>query len=210
MSDLMIRGPITGGTGTPSPFTSSVTGAQRVTDAHGRYFEAASRGKIYFMSVAAGAPTAYVGAAGGTPLIGIHNPVGSGKIASLLYASASPRIIASAIGLTDIAIWAGASVVPTGTQTQPRSSATFAQGGEILGFSNTAMTGSTALNLALALNSYAWGTSVGVAAASATVIDLGGLIVLKEGTQAALGATVALTSVTWDVSLWWELVDYLP
>lgn len=210
MSDLMVRGPIFGSTGSPVPLTASTTGAQRVTDAHGNYFEAAVRGNIYFMSVAAGAPTAYVGAAGGTPLIGIHNPTGSGKAASLLFASAAPRIISSAIGLTDIALWAGSSVTPTGTITQPRQSASFAQGGEILGFSNTAMTGSTALNLALALNSYAWGTSVGVASAAAGIMDLRGLIVLKEGMQAALGATVALTSVTWDVSLWWELVPYIP
>lgn len=209
MSDLMVRGPILGSTGSPVPLTASTTGAQRVTDAHGNYFEAAARGNVYFMSVAAGAPTAYVGAAGGTPLIGIHNPTGSGKVANLLYASAAPRIVASAIGHTDIALWAGASVTPTGTTTQPRQSASFAQGGEILGFSNTAMTGSTALNLGLALTSYFWGTSVGVSTSTA-IIDLRGLVVLKEGMQAALGATVALTSVTWDVSLWWELVPYMP
>jgi hypothetical protein len=209
MSDLMLRGPILGSTGSPVPLTASTTGAQRVTDAHAAYLEAAVRGNIYFMSVAAGAPTAYVGAAGGTPLIGIHNGTGSGKVANLLFAAAAARIVSSGIGHTDIALWAGASVTPTGTTTQPRQSASFAQGGEILGFSNTAMTGSTALNLALPLASYFWGTSVGVSTSPA-IMDLRGLIVLKEGMQAALGATVALASVTWDVALWWELVPYLP
>lgn len=207
MSDLMVRGPINGGTGTPSPFTASITGAQRVTDAHGAYLEASARGYVYFMSIAAGAPTAYVGAAGGTPLLAIHNPTGSGKVANLLYASAAPRIVASAIGHTAIEIWAGASVTPTGTQTQPRNSASFAQGGEILGFSNAALTGSTALNFALALNTYFWGTSVGQNSSPA-VMDLRGLLSLKEGMQAAVGATVALTALTWDVSLWWELVPF--
>lgn len=209
MSDLQVRGPLGGGTGTASPFTADITGAQRVTDAHGKYFEAASRGKVYFMSIAAGAPTAYVGAAGGTPLLAIHNPTGSGKIANLLFASAGSRVVASSIGPTAIALWAGASVTPTGTQTQPRQSASFAQGGEILGFSNTALTSSTALNLAMVLNNHFWGTSVGVSN-SPGIVDLSGLIVLKEGMQAAVGATLALTGLTWDVSLWWELIDYLP
>lgn len=209
MSDLQVRGPLYGGTGTPSPFTAGITGAQRVSDAHGKYFEAATRGNIYFMSIAAGAPTAYVGAAGGTPLLAIHNPVGSGKIANLLYASAGSRVVASSIGPTAIALWAGSSVAPTGTQTTPRNSATFAQGGDILGFSNAALTSSTALNLAMVLSTHFWGTSVGTYTTPG-VVDLGGLITLKEGMQAAIGATLALTGLTWDVSLWWELVPYLP
>lgn len=211
MSDLSLQrvGPTAGASGTAAPFRSDITGASVATDAHGKYFEATSRGRVYFMSIAAGAPTAYTGGAGGTPLLAIHNPTGSGKMANLLAVSAGSRVVASSIGPTAIALWAGASVTPTGTQTQPRQSASFAQGGEILGFSNTALTSSTALNLAMVLNNHFWGTSVGVSNATA-MVDLSGLIVLKEGMQAALGATLALTGLTWDVSLWWELIDYLP
>lgn len=208
MSDLQVRGPLYGGTGAPSPFTAGMTGAQRVTDAHGNYFEAAVRGNVYFMSIAAAAPTAYTGTAGGTPLLAIHNPTGSGKVANLLYASAGSRVVASSVGPTAIALWAGASVTPTGTQTQPRNSATFAQGGDILGFSNTALTSSTALNLAMVLSNHFWGTSVGTYTTPG-IVDLRGLVVLKEGMQAAVGATLALTALTWDVSLWWEVVPYI-
>lgn len=208
MSDLMVRGPLNGGSGTPAPFTASTTGAQRVTDAHGRYFEAVSRGNVYFLSVAAGAPTAYVGAGGGTPLMAVHNPAGSNKFLALLCASAVPRAISATIGNTGIELWAGASVTPTGTQTTPKSGLTFASGGVGLGFANAALTGSTALNFAVALNTHFWGTSVGVSNATG-VVDLGGLVTLAPGMQAAIGATIALTTITWDVSVWWEEIPYL-
>lgn len=209
MSDLMVRGPLPGGTGTPSPFTASTMGAQRVTDAHGRYFEATRLGNTYFASLAAGSPTAYVGAAGGTPLLAVHNPTGSNKVLALLAASAAARVVSATLGHTDIALWAGASVTPTGTQTSPKNGLTFLSGGVGLGFSNAALTGSTALNLALPLTSYFWGTSVGVSTSTA-LVDLAGLIVLMPGMQAAIGATVALSTITWDVSLWWEEILYIP
>jgi hypothetical protein len=83
---------------------------------------------------------------------------------------------------------------------------TFANGGVGLGFSNAALTGSTALNLALVLNHYYWATAAGATAAQG-FIDVNGLIVLMPGMQAALGATVVPTSTTWDASLWWEEVQ---
>jgi hypothetical protein len=205
MSDLMVRGPLTGGSGSPSPFTASPTGAQRVTDAHARYYEAVMRGNVYFTSIASGSPTAYVGAAGGTPLLAVHNPTGSKRLLVLLAATGLIRVTATGAGTTDLALWAGASVVPTGTQTSPKNALTFASGGVGLGFSNAALTSSTALNLALALNGYYWATAAG-AYANQGFIDLAGLIVLAPGMQAAIGATVVPTSTTWDASLWWEEV----
>lgn len=204
----MIRGPLVGGSGSPSPLTASTTGAQRVTDAHARYFEPVSRGNVYFASVASGAPTAYVGAAGGTPLLAVHNPTGSTKVLVMLAASGLIRVTATGAGTTDLALWAGLSVTPTGTQTTPKNALTFASGGVGLGFSNAALTGSTALNLALALNGYYWATAAG-AYSNQGFIDLAGLVVLMPGMQAALGATVVPTSTTWDASLWWEEVPYL-
>lgn len=208
MSDLMIRGPLVGGSGSPSPLTASTTGAQRVTDAHARYYEAVIRGNVYFASIASGAPTAYVGAAGGTPLLAVHNPTGSLKVLVLLAASGLIRVTATGAGTTDLSLWAGASVTPTGTQTTPKNALTFASGGVGLGFSNAALTGSTALNLAFALNGYYWATAAG-AYANQGFVDLAGLVVLMPGMQAAIGATVVPTSTTWDASLWWEEVPYL-
>ena len=189
--------------GAVNPARNDKTGALIVADGHGKYVEAVLRGNVYFLSVAAAAPTAYVGAAGGTPLLAVHNPTGSNKNIAILLAAAAARVVASATGHTVIELWAGVSVTPTGTQTTPKSALTFASGGVGLGFSNTVLTGSTALNLAWPLTSYFWGTTVGVST-SIAVADLNGLIVLAPGMEVALGATVAPASLTWDAALWWE------
>ena len=67
MSDLMKVGPNYGGTGVATPYTAGFSGQQRVSDAHGRYLQAVMENRAFYMSGAALAPTAYVGAAGGTP-----------------------------------------------------------------------------------------------------------------------------------------------
>lgn len=198
-------GIIQSSSGAVNPARGDSSGATVVTDGHGKYVETTIKGNMFFASVAAAAPTAYVGASGGTPLLAVHNPTGSNFALAIAMVSAAPRVVASAVGHTDIALWAGLSVVPTGTQTSPKSALTFASGGVGLGFSNAALTGSTALNLALVLNSYFWGTSVGVSN-SVAATDVNGLIILMPGMQAALGATVALTSLTWDASIYWEQI----
>jgi hypothetical protein len=200
-------GPVLSGDAGVNPARSTKTGALVVADAHAKYMEAVLRGNVYFTSVASAAPTAYVGAAGGTPLIAVHNPTGSNKALVMLAASGLIRVTATGAGTTDLSAWAGVSVTPTGTQTQPKNALTFASGGVGLGFSNAALTGSTALNLALALNGYYWATAAG-AYANQGFVDLGGLIVLMPGMQVALGASVVPTSTTWDASLWWEEVPF--
>jgi len=182
------------------------TGALVVAAGHGRYLETAMRGNVYFASVASGAPTAYVGAGGGTPLLAVHNPSSSNKALALIAASGIVRVTATGAGTTGLLLWAGASVTPTGTQTQPKSALTYLSGGIGLGFSNTALTNSTTLNLAMSLNLYYWATAAGAIAAQGFV-DLNGLIVLMPGMQAAIGASVVPTSTTWDASLWWEEIQ---
>jgi hypothetical protein len=71
------------------------------------------------------------------------------------------------------------------------------------GFVNTALTGSTALNLILSPFSYYWATAA-AAIAAAGFFDIAGLIVIIPGNQIAIGATSALTAATWDCSLIWE------
>lgn len=191
--------------GAVNPLRTDKTGALLTADAHGKYMEAVLRGNAYFLSIASGAPTAYVGAAGGTPLLAVHNPTGSGKALALLAASGLVRVTATAAGTTDLVLWAGSSVLPTGTVTAPRSLLSFAQSGGVgVGFSNAALTGSTALNLVAALNFYYWASAAGAFAANGGLIDLNGLVILTPGMQAALGATVVPTATTWDASLFWE------
>jgi hypothetical protein len=209
MSDLMKVGPDFGGSGTFKPFTAGFSGAQRVSDAHARYMDAVLGNRVFFLSAAAAAPTAYVGAAGGSPLIAIHNPTNSGKYLVAWYAALAQRAAATAAGVTGLAIWAGLSVLPTGTLTPPTGALSLTTGGSVAkGFVNTALTGSTALALALPLAT----RSVGAAAAEGALpglYEIAGLVVVAPGNQAALGLTVVPTALTADVALFWEEVPYL-
>lgn len=209
MSDLQRVGPVYGGAGAAAPFTAGPSAAQRVQDAHGRYLQVVLEGRAFYLSGAASAPTAYVGAAAGTPLAAVHNPVGSGKIIAALLVGFSQRAAASAAGQTGLNLWAGPSVAPTGTQTAPRNALSQSQGGSAaLGFVNAALTGSTALNLALPLLTHYWATAAG-AFSNPGLLDCGGIVLATPGNQVALGLTVVPTSVTVDWALYWEELPYL-
>lgn len=210
MSDLQVRGPLYGGTGTASPFTADSTGAQRTTDAHARYLDAVRNGNVFQLSVAAGAATAYTGAAAGTPLAAIMNPLGSGKLAVVLAVGLASRVAASGAGTVTFNLWGGVSVNPTGTATSPLNLLSLVNSGaSCRGFANAALTGSTALGLLLPLASYYWATAAGAIIAP-TFFDVAGLAVAIPGNMIALGATAALTSATYDVSIIWEEIPYLP
>lgn len=91
MSDLMKVGQDWGGTGTFKPFTSGISGAQRTQDAHGRYNDPATRQAIYSLTTAVAGVTVAAGhiIGAGTPLVGIYNPTGSGKMLSILRVTCS-------------------------------------------------------------------------------------------------------------------------
>jgi glucan biosynthesis protein len=79
MSDLQKVGPDYGGSGTFKPFTADTTGAQRVQDAHARYFEAVRSGNVYALSarnltLAAGQGYAQAAARPSTSCSGIRLP----------------------------------------------------------------------------------------------------------------------------------------
>jgi len=175
-----------------------------VGDAHGRYYESSSRGSLYVLSVAAGAATAYTGGAAGTPLIAIHNPTGSGQVLNLVGVGIASRVAASAAGTATFNLWGGISAQPTGTLTVPRNLLTMNQSGSVaLGFANAVLTGSTALNLLQPIFTYYWATAAG-AITGGGFFELNGMYIVSPGNQIALGATAALTSATYDVSLIWE------
>ena len=210
MSDLMKVGPDWGGLGSFKPFTSGVSGAQRTNDAHGRFLDAVLGNRAFFLPVAAAAPTAYVGAAGGSPLLAVHNPANSAKLLVGMMVGVTGRAAASAAGQTGLNVWSGPSVTPTGTQTNPTNALSLAKSGSaMMGFINTALTGSTALAMALPLFTYYWATAAGAIMAPGQ-FDLGGLIVAAPGNQVAIGFSVAPTSFTADAGFWWEEIPLLP
>ena len=115
--------------------------------------DAVLSGRVYFLSGAAVAGTAYVGAAAGTPLFAIHNPANSGKVLIVLGVGFAQRATATGAGTTGLVLWSGPSVIPTGTQTTPTNAYSLAAtGATAKGFSNAALTGSTALTVAMPLH----------------------------------------------------------
>lgn len=208
----MNRGPVFGGSGAAAPFTGSLSGSQRVNDAHGRFLDSVLGGRQYSLCVsAAAAATAYAGAAAGTPFLAVHNPANSGKIIALSTLSWANAVAASAAGTVVANLYFGPSAQPTGTRTNPTSLLSLTNSGSVAAaFVNTALTGSTALTNILSLGSYYWATAAGAAQVSGpSLIDLGGLILLAPGNQAAFGFSAALTSATWFASLTWEELPFL-
>lgn len=190
--------------GTTTTVRQGRTGELSVSDAHGRYQEAVIRGNVYGITLAAGAATAYTGGAGGTPLLAIHNPTGSGKNLVLLGVGIANRVAASAAGTVSFQLWTGVSVAPTGTLTAATNLLSQSNSGSVsLAAVNAALTSSTALTHNFPLFTYYWATAAG-AIGTPGYFDPAGLFVVAPGTQLTLGGTSALTSATWDASLVWE------
>jgi hypothetical protein len=202
-------GELLGTDGAIQPIRLTRKGAVATSDAHSRYQEAVLRGNVYYLSAGAAAPTAFTGAAGGTPLIGVMNPIGSGKALVFLAASSTITAVPSAAGVVDSELWAGTSVLPTGTVTAPTNMASQQSTGSISkGFVNTAMTSSTAINLVTGLSAFWWATAAAGAIASSGIIDLAGITVAIPGVLVALGVRTVPTSTTTDAFLMWEEVPY--
>jgi hypothetical protein len=202
-------GELLGTDGSIQPIRLTRKGAVATSDAHSRYQEAVLRGNVYSLSASAASPTAFVGAAGGTPLIGVMNPIGSGKALVFLATSTTITAVPSAAGVVDSELWAGTSVLPTGTVTAPTNMATQQSTGSVAkGFVNTAMTNSTAINLVTGLSAFWWATAAAGAMASSGIVDLAGITVAIPGVLVALGVRTVPTSTTTDAFLMWEEVPY--
>lgn len=180
-----------------------------VSELHGRYYETNYRGNVFLLSVStAAAVTAYTGAAGGTPMIGVFNPVGSGKNLVILKASFANVVSASAAGTVTFGLYFGTTATITqATTTTPWSMVTQQQSGSIAtGFRNVALTSGSAASNVIALGSYYWATAAGAALVSGGPVDLEGALIIPPGSYVALGGSAALTSATWIGSLQWEEV----
>jgi hypothetical protein len=183
-----------------------------VTQLQSRYYEQCYRGNTFFVSVASAAGTAYTGAAGGTPLVAVHNPTGSGKNLVLKSAMVSVVASATAAGMTQFRIYSGPSVLPTGTLVQPFSALTILQGGSVAkGVSNAAMTSSTALTYVTTIGTYQFAVLTTSGGPTFMLVppvywDAAGQIIVPPGNQLALGAVTIPTAMTNDACLIWDEV----
>jgi hypothetical protein len=180
-----------------------------VSELHGRYYETTYRGNSFLLSVStAAAVTAYAGAAAGTPMLCIFNPVGSGRNAVINKISIANVVAASAAGTVAFGLYFGnTAAITQATTVAPWSMSTQLQSGSVVtGFRNVALTSGSAANNVIPLASYYWATAAGAALVSDGVVDLEGAIIIPPGAYAALGGSAALTSATWIGSMQWEEV----
>jgi hypothetical protein len=188
---------------------SGQLGEAIVQELHGRYYETTYRGNSFLLSVStAAAVTAYTGGAGGTPMLAIFNPIGSGRNAVVNKVSIGSVVAASGAGTVAFGLYFGTTATITqATTVTPWNMATQLQSGSVMtGFRNVALTSSTAASNAVALASYYWATAAGVGNVSPAVTDIEGAIIIPPGSYLALGGSAALTSATWIGSLQWEEV----
>src|SRR6266480_1290442 len=100
-------GELLGSDGAIQPLRLTRKGGLAAADVQARYQEAVLRGNVYYLATGAAAPTAFVSAAGVTPLGGVINLTGSGKALFFLATSTTSTAVPSATGVGDAELWAG-------------------------------------------------------------------------------------------------------
>lgn len=172
-----------------------------------RYAAMTWSGYTYSLTVsAAAAITAYIGAAAGQPQIAVWNPAGSGKNLWPIAANFGNVVAASAAGTVAWALWYGQTVAITqATLTTPTNQLTLnATGSVAKGFTNVALTASTALTNLVPLGSYYWATAAGAVLVTPSLpIELPGYVCIPPGAMMALGGSAALATATWTGSIVW-------
>lgn len=193
-------------TGNPNALAERL-GEAPVSEWLPRYSAMSWSGYTYSLSVsAAAAITAYIGAAGGTPQIAVWNPAGSGKNLWPIAGNFGNVVAASAAGTAAWALWYGQTAAITqATLTTPTNQLTLNASGSVAkGYTNIALTASTALANLVPLGSYYWATAAGAALVTpAAPIEIPGYVCIPPGSMMALGGSAALTSATWTGALIW-------
>ena len=181
-------------------------GEALVSELAPNYYTLAKSGRVYSVSFAAITPAAFIGAAAGTPAIGIYNPATSGVDLVILFAKLGIRTTGTAAVTTDWNFWQvnQGGVAVTGTQTQARNMYSQASTG-----SSAYCMVNTANTAALASTLVAPSVSIGLTAATAVTNvqalaeELKGVIIVSPGTYLAWGNSVATTAGSFDGSLIW-------
>lgn len=226
MSDLMKVGADWGAGGTFKPLTAGISGGQRTVDAHGRFMEAALSQRLFSAGMTTTSisnvtfTTGTLGATA-TPIIGLWNPMNSGK--NVIVLQARVQLIANAVTTftgPGALMWCTAvnqSAISTGITPLSRYSLT-ASGSVAKGFANTALTGLSgnltvqeASGLISFSNNFSNAlTAVSQATAAAAGIDhIDGALVLVPGSVLALLGTTTPISVSGASSILWEEVPIL-
>lgn len=221
-SDLLVKGPNWGGTGSFSPPTASISGSSRVNNVHGRFLDAASNERLFsggqatLLSISNVTFTLATLGATATPVIGLYNPLSSPRNLSVLQATLA--VAMSAVQATGPGgfVWAvsrGNSGISTGLAGWNRK--TLEQSGSYgKYFAGAALTGLTN-NLAVMEGSSLGGGSAGAYAFLATqagmqaqqetdIESLDGAFLIPPGGVLALLATTTPVAHSAVASILWE------
>lgn len=196
-----------GGSGSFKPFTATISGAQRIADAHGRFFDASLSGRLFHGGgtvVAINNATFTIATTGATatPIIGLWNPLANNKYVNVLQATLAAIVTALqatgpggyvwAVSLGNSAITLGAAPFNSANLLQSGSAVkVFATGTALTGMTGTLVTlrgsglgGGSYANIALL------GTAVGFQTQQVTVTEnIDGSITVPPGGVLALLAT---------------------
>lgn len=226
MSDLMKVGADFGGSGTFKPLTAGISGGQRVTDAHGRFMQAALEGRLFsggmtLTSISNVTFTTGTLGATCTPIAGVWNPLTSNKNLAVLQAILNAIMTAATNTGPGGFAWAmsvGNASLTLGSL--PLNRLTLQKTGSVAkdmaGIALTGLTNNLAVMLGSALgggssaNFSFVGTAVGQATANvASVENLDGSIIVPPGGVLALLATTTPVAHSAVSGLIWEELPIL-
>lgn len=227
MSDLMKVGSDWGAAGTFKPLTSSISGAQRISDAHGRFMDAALAGRLFsggmtLTSIANATFTTATLTATATPIAGVWNPASNNRYLVILQVKVSPVITALQVTGAGALMWAtstGNAAIGTGNQPFNLSTlqAAASSAKDMSGVALTGLTSNLVVRSAAALGSGAISnlstlqTAAGLMPPQTVSVDNvdGAIIVPPGGVLALLCTTNPPVAISVASSIIWEEVPLL-
>lgn len=230
MSDLMVRGPLWGTTGSPSPLTSTLSGGQRTSDAHARFMDANLGGRVYATGPAAAVAinnatfTIATTGATATPIIGVWNPATSPvnlvvwQALLAVYMTSLTAMVGP--GAFNWMVATGQSANLSLAITPYNRKTLVASGSYAKGLTGVALTGLTATLAVMCASSLNGGsnmttafteTAVGARSSNASSVEnIDGAIIVPPGGVLALMAAVTPVVHSAMSGLVWEEVPILP
>lgn len=166
-------------------------------------------GLLFSVSASAINPSAFVGAAAGTPIIGLYNAPNSQVDLVLLKVAVGIRTTGTAAAATDLNHWTAnqGGVAITGTVTAPTNLYSGSAAGSLArAMVNTANTAALASTLARPSISIGLTAATAITNVGRLVDEINGEIIVPPGGYYAYGLSVALTAAVISASLLWAEV----
>lgn len=195
-------------------FRALYSGEAGITEVHAKYQESVLRGNVYSLyqvGVTQATAATFPYAAGGTGLIGLFNPAGSGKNLVMLAAGLTVETPGTAAQPVTLGLTLTSTLVSTSiASTSPTNMLTLLSTGSVaFGTLIAALTSNTIQNSIITVPI----VSVGLTTVTTPgpnpmqgFFDLGGIVVVAPGNQLVLGCSAVLTVGKLDTTLIWEEV----